>query len=318
MIDQLNHWSAAWALLMWNIVWQSALLAAAVGAVCWLLRRESPGLRYALWLALSLKLLVMPLWSVDIPVPAWFNASTQAEPTLHVTSASALGRSATSLPAAPLSKPSTLQEFNAESRTHAQHASLWRSLRSLTLAAWLLLCWATVVLVSAARIGWQFRSLRRLLATTAAGGEAEQIVVEQCAARLGLAKRPSVRIISSDGSPMVCGLFRPVLILPSELIEQLDAPALRQIILHELAHLKRRDLLTIWAIQAVRTVYWFNPIAHWIAYRAGLERELACDRLAMLNSGANATTYARTLIDAASGRSQPLVLNAATAARLVG
>jgi beta-lactamase regulating signal transducer with metallopeptidase domain len=312
MIDQLNHWSAAWAILMWSIAWQSALLAAIVAALCWLLRRESPGLRYALWLALALKLLVLPLWSVNIPAPAWLNTSAPAELTLHATPASGLGSSATNLPAAPLPTPSTLQELNAEPRTQARQASLWHALNSFNFAMWLMLCWIAVILVAVARIGWQFRSLQRLLAKTTAAGEAEQIVVEQCAARLG------VRIVAGDGSPMVCGLLRPVLILPNELVEQIDAPALRQIILHELAHLKRRDLVTIWAIQAMRTVYWFNPIVHWIAYQAGLERELACDRLAILNSGANATTYARTLIDAASGRSQPLVLNAAAAARLTG
>ena len=318
MIDQLNDWSAAWAMLMWNIVWQSALLAAAVGALCWLLRRESPGLRYALWLTLSLKLLVMPLWSVNIPAPEWLSGPAHTEPALTQTQPTGLVAPATSQPAAPLAIPITPQELQTKPREQSQQALLWHLLRKLTLTAWLCILWGAVVLISIARIAWQFRSLRRLLTTTSAAGEAEQIVVEQCAARLALARLPSVRIIAGDGSPMVCGPLRPVLILPSELAEQIDAPALRQIVLHELAHLKRRDLLTIWVIQAMRLVYWFNPIAHWIAYRAGLERELACDRLAMLTSGANATTYARTLIDAASGRSQPLVLNAATAARLIG
>ncbi|BBO30581.1 M56 family metallopeptidase [Lacipirellula parvula] len=314
MIDQFNHWSAAWALLMWNIAWQSALLAAIVGAFCWLLRRESPGLRYALWLALSLKLLVLPLWSVNVPAPAWFSSTAHAEPTLAQTQPTGLVASATSQPAAPL----VPQELQTNPREQPQQALLWHSLRRLTLTTWLGSLWGAVVLISIARIAWQFRSLRRLLTTTTGAGEAERIVVEQCAARLGLARLPAIRIFVGDGSPMVCGLLRAVLLLPSELVEQIEAPALRQIILHELAHLKRRDLVTIWAIQAVRTVYWFNPIVHLIAYRAGLERELACDRLAMLTSGANATTYARTLIDAASGRSQPLVLSAASAARLTG
>ncbi|WP_428307536.1 M56 family metallopeptidase [Lacipirellula sp.] len=318
MTDQLNDLSAAWALLMWNIAWQSALLAAAVATLCWLLRRESPGLRYALWLALSLKLLALPLWSVNIPAPEWFNSPVHMEPALAQTQPTGLVASATSEPVAPLAVPITPQELKTKPRTQTPHVSFWHSLSRLTLATWLLLGWAVVVLVAVGRIGWQFRSLRRLLATTTAAGEVERIVVEQCAARLELAKLPSIRIIAGDGSPMVCGLLRPVLILPTALVEQIGAPALRQIILHELAHLKRRDLLTIWSVQAMRTVYWFNPIVHWIAYRAGLERELACDRLAMLNSGANATTYARTLIDAASGRSQPFVLNAAATARLTG
>ena len=207
-----------------------------------------------------------------------------------------------------------------------------------------------------ARTGWQFRGLRRLLAGSCAAEPAVEIVVEQCAARLGLARLPAVRVVQGEGSPMVCGLRRATLVLPAALtgaplprgerlgegfsgsklgseregmessgIPPLAPPfeggvksSLRQIVLHELAHLQRRDLLTVWVIHLMRTVYWFNPVAHWVAYRAGLERELACDRLAMLNSGASAAAYALTLIDAASGRSQPLVLNAAAVARLTG
>ena len=145
-----------------------------------------------------------------------------------------------------------------------------------------------------------------------------EIVVEQCAARLGLKRLPTVRVVKGEGSPMVCGMRRATLVLPAALVDEVDRPALRQIVLHELAHLQRRDLLTVWVIHMMRTVYWFNPVAHWVAYRAGLERELACDRLAMLSSGASAAAYALTLIDAASVRSQPLVLNAAVAARLTG
>ena len=117
---------------------------------------------------------------------------------------------------------------------------------------------------------------------------------------------------------MVCGLRRATLVLPASLVEEIDRPALRQIVLHELAHLQRRDLLTVWVIHVMRTVYWFNPVAHWVAYRAGLERELACDRLAMVYGGVSAATYAHTLIDAAGRKSQPLVLNAAGTARLTG
>ena len=318
MIDQLNHWSAVWAHAMGNIAWQSALLAVAVVAICWLLRHESPGLRYFLWLALSLKLLLLPLWSVQLAAPAWLNAPARAEPTLDRTPISGLVASATSQPTVTLPTPTIAQQPLTESSINLPPASLWQSLSSLTLAAWLLLLWATVILIALARIVWQFRSLRRLLATTAGAGEAERIVVEQCAARLGLKRLPTVRVAEGEGSPMVCGVRRTTLVLPAALVEEIDRPALRQIVLHELAHLQRRDLLTVWAIHLMRTVYWFNPVAHWIAYRAGLERELACDRLAMVNSGVSVATYAHTLIDAAGRKTQPLVLNAAVTARLTG
>lgn len=319
MIDQLNQWSSVWASVMWNVAWQSILLAAAVGVCCWLLRRESPGLRYALWLALSLKLLLLPAWGINVPAPAWLAFSPQTPPP-PVTSPfdPGLVASATSQPLAAIPIPNAPPSLVAEPFAHASSPAIWSHLRSVALAAWLMLAWAVVAALAIARIAWQLRALRRMLAAARPADPAVTLIVEQCAARLGLKRLPTVSIHEDAGSPMVCGLRRHAFVLPSALVEQIDRPVLQQIALHELAHLQRRDLLTVWAIQAMRTAYWFNPIAHWIAYRAGLDRELACDRLAMINSGASATAYARTLIDAAAGRSQPLVLHAATAARLSG
>jgi beta-lactamase regulating signal transducer with metallopeptidase domain len=117
---------------------------------------------------------------------------------------------------------------------------------------------------------------------------------------------------------MVCGVIKQVLLLPQALAEDIDSSALRQIVFHELAHLKRRDLLTVWILHAMRTVYWFHPAVHWVTYRAGLDRELACDHLALTHSGVSVAAYAHTLIDAAGRAAQPMVLNAAVAAGLDG
>jgi beta-lactamase regulating signal transducer with metallopeptidase domain len=76
---------------------------------------------------------------------------------------------------------------------------------------------------------------------------------------------------------------------------------------------KRADLLFCWITHAMRMVYWFNPIAHWVAFRESLERELACDELAMTHSGATAAAYAHTLIEAASRLTQTAVFRSAVA-----
>ncbi|MBA4107960.1 MAG: hypothetical protein C0485_19685 [Pirellula sp.] len=315
LVAQLNQWSAAWAGVLWAVAWQSAALALAVGVVCWALRWQSPGLRYWLWLALAAKLLALPLWGVDVAGPSWW---------VEVESAHASGES---VRAARLVDESTRPRGDvagggqveiAESPVAAPMAAEPAWHRLVTWASWLCAAWLAGMAFEVARTGWQFRGLRRLLAGSCAAEPAVEIVVEQCAARLGLKRLPTVWVVKGEGSPMVCGMRRTTLVLPAALVEEVDRPALRQIVLHELAHLQRRDLLTVWVIHLMRTVYWFNPVAHWVAYRAGLERELACDRLAMLNSGASAAAYALTLIDAASVRSQPLVLNAAAAARLTG
>jgi beta-lactamase regulating signal transducer with metallopeptidase domain len=101
-------------------------------------------------------------------------------------------------------------------------------------------------------------------------------------------------------------------VVPKSFVLLNDAPQLRQIVLHELAHLRRRDLAWCWITFVMRTVYWFHPAAHWVAFRESLERELACDELAMAYSGSTAVEYAQMLVSAASRAAMPAVLKAAT------
>jgi beta-lactamase regulating signal transducer with metallopeptidase domain len=91
------------------------------------------------------------------------------------------------------------------------------------------------------------------------------------------------------------------------------------VLLHELAHVKRRDLLWGWLPEIARLLYWFHPVIHWVYYRLRLERELACDQLAMALSGQSAAGYAETLVRVVSHASQPaLFQTAAASARLDG
>jgi beta-lactamase regulating signal transducer with metallopeptidase domain len=67
------------------------------------------------------------------------------------------------------------------------------------------------------------------------------------------------------------------------------------------------------------SLYFFHPAAHYIVYRARLERELACDQAAMVLTGLAAAGYATTLVDVVSRSSAPPALRAALAsARLDG
>jgi bla regulator protein blaR1 len=181
-----------------------------------------------------------------------------------------------------------------------------------------MLVWAAVVLIEAARTARQYHGLKSVLSATRPADHDLATLVAECARQVGVAHPPAIRVIDADGSPLVCGPFRPVLLLPASLLSTTESAALRQIVLHELSHVRRGDLLSIWILHTARTLYWFHPIVHWMAYRAALERELACDQLAMIHSGATPAGYARTLISAAGRATHPTVLSAASAARLDG
>jgi beta-lactamase regulating signal transducer with metallopeptidase domain len=81
--------------------------------------------------------------------------------------------------------------------------------------------------------------------------------------------------------------------------------------LHELAHLKRRDLLWGWTTEIAQLVYFFHPLVWWVGYRLRLERELAGDQLAMAHSGHPPADYAQTLVQVVSHASQQAGVQAA-------
>ena len=110
-----------------------------------------------------------------------------------------------------------------------------------------------------------------------------------------------------DCSPFVCGIVRPVLVLPRELAATLSAADLAQIVAHELAHVKRRDLVWSWIPQIACLLYFFHPVAHLASYRVRLERELACDQLAMILVGRGPAEYADTLVRVLSSTSRPSI-----------
>jgi bla regulator protein BlaR1 len=311
LIEQLNRWSAAWAEATWAVVWQSMILIGLVAAICWMLRWQSPALRYWLWLILAAKLLVMPFWRMELPLPAWFGAEPAGAAVVELAgSAPALEGVASASVPAQLHEPADVR-----SSAPAESVSI---ISTVEWATWVLLAWLAVVVFEIVRVVVQYVRLRGLLNASQPAEAHVQTLVAQCSRSMGLSYLPEVRQVSIEGSPLVCGVFKQLLLLPQALAKEIDSDALRQIVFHELAHLKRRDLLTVWVLHAMRTVYWFHPAVHWVAYRAGLDRELACDHLALTHSGVSVAAYAHTLIDAAGRAAQPMVLNAAVAAGLDG
>ncbi len=106
--------------------------------------------------------------------------------------------------------------------------------------------------------------------------------------------------------PVAWGWGPPTVVLPSQ-SDGWAAPQAEAVLLHELAHLHRRDAWTQAVAQASVAIHWFNPLA-WIAYRRFLTaREQACDD-AVLQVGAPPTTYASTLVAVARELRRPHAL----------
>jgi serine-type D-Ala-D-Ala carboxypeptidase/endopeptidase len=110
--------------------------------------------------------------------------------------------------------------------------------------------------------------------------------------------RVAVREHEDTSVPVTVGLFSPVIVLPSAWHTWSD-DRMRSILLHELAHVRRRDCLVHALAELARALHWFNPLAHLAVRRLEIERELAADDF-VLAHGAKPSAYARDLLAIAS------------------
>jgi len=104
-----------------------------------------------------------------------------------------------------------------------------------------------------------------------------------------------VCVSSNAGVPAAVGFFRPAIVFPAWLLSQLSAGEVEVILLHELAHLHRRDDWTNLAQKIVKAVFFFHPAVWWIENRLTLEREMACDDIVLAQT-ASPRAYASSLI----------------------
>jgi beta-lactamase regulating signal transducer with metallopeptidase domain/protocatechuate 3,4-dioxygenase beta subunit len=99
-----------------------------------------------------------------------------------------------------------------------------------------------------------------------------------------------------DG-PIAAGALRPVVILPAGLAAVLDRPALRDVLIHECAHVARRDPLVGLLQRLAAALYWPQPLIHLLNRELARAREEVCDN-AVIRAG-DRRRYARTLVDLA-------------------
>ncbi len=84
-------------------------------------------------------------------------------------------------------------------------------------------------------------------------------------------------VLAGAASPMVCALGAPRLLWPLGLEDRLSAEGRRAVLIHELAHLRRRDHWVGWLLLAAGCVWWWHPLFWWVRRRLTQEAELACD-----------------------------------------
>ncbi len=127
----------------------------------------------------------------------------------------------------------------------------------------------------------------------------------------GLPPRSRIHESPEIRSPAMCGVFRPVILLPLEWAAGAD---LRWILLHEIGHIRRGDLLWRWAFQIARAISWFNPLV-WVAERtARTDQEMACDEWVLAQGNEKSgVAYGEAILRACRAPSRATFLQAGMA-----
>jgi beta-lactamase regulating signal transducer with metallopeptidase domain/peroxiredoxin len=278
--------------------WQAGILTVLVLVVQFCLRKRLDGRwRHLLWL-LVLARLAMPF---SPPSPASLFNYLRFEPAathLQTVPTADFAVVAPELPIQiqPSAAPQTVRVTAAPMPTLAlAPRTKWTTPKWPVLLA---LMWAVGLTALATRVVFQnilFR--RRLRHETVLEDPRTLELFENCKASMRV--WTTVRLLETGlvDSPALYGLFRPRLLLPPKLAERFSQNELRHIFLHELAHVRRRDMAAQWLVTCFQIAHWFNPILWFGFRRMAADRELACDELALSVIGeTESPAYGQTII----------------------
>ena len=263
-------------------LWQSTLMALAIGLLVLALRKAPAAVRHGLWLAASIKFLI-PFAALAalgrLLAPAGLvPAAAAPQAALIEKAAEPLAR----FPFAP-SSPLLQSPFSPAEAGPSVVQALHEPAVHFDLVLILLIVWAAGC--GAVLVRWSVRSARITRIVHAARPIAWR-------APMPVKASPSLM------EPGLVGLLRPVLIVPETLPERLRRSEIDAILAHEACHLRRCDNLTAGLHALIEAVFWFHPLVWWIGTRLIVERENACDE-AVLRAGHDRRAYARSLVETA-------------------
>lgn len=172
---------------------------------------------------------------------------------------------------------------------------------SIPPAAWLVGFYFAGVSLMMARLSlaWgQSRRLRRRARRVEDGKLRREFA--RAAARLGLRRAPLLSWSGDVMGPAVVGLLQPMVLLPPALVTALTDAQLRALLLHELAHVFRRDAWILALQRCAETILFFNPFVWLLSRQIEREREACCDDM-VLRHGSCREEYAEALLVVADG-----------------
>ncbi|MDE0483143.1 MAG: redoxin domain-containing protein [Candidatus Poribacteria bacterium] len=274
---------------------KSIVIFAVAGLLAFYFRHKSAAVRGFVWVMAIVGFLIVPLFSFILP--KWEVNVLPETPIIRYETPQ-LAEISRSAAAPVLIAPSQLTTRKVSStqvsptppqpKVVAKRNSI---LPTISWTNWIGIVWACVSIFFLARL------IVGICAVWHVSVRANDISSTIDQVRLNWSRQFSVRLSDRIKVPMMWGIFRPVILLPTDAANW-QTDRLRAVLLHETAHIKRWDWLTQTITQITCAAYWFNPFVWFTAHRIRTEAEQACDDQ-VLNAGCQSTDYARHLLNIA-------------------
>lgn len=263
----------------------ASILVLAIAGVLLLVANRIPGKwRYLIWLLVAVRLMMPTIPTSSFSWQSWLQQEPSFDsdnrPIESLTRPNVKSVAQVELPSVPVthSTPSIASKKTFD----------WMALLTLV---WLS---GTGIYVALVIYGW-FRFQRRLTKKFDTNSDIQQRI-SNYSQRFSVSV-PDLMLVDTIKSPALVGVFRPKILLPEEIIDQLDEGQLDYVIMHELAHLARRDLWVQWVLILIRAVHWFNPLIWWSFRQVQIECERATDEFVLLKSPhSDKNAYSETLL----------------------
>ena len=269
------------------------ILVAALG-ITLSMQKASAGARHLVWLVTLATLLLVPALTAWAPIhlrilPATAESGSNPSPTLKAREKNASTKKFDQVAAIEAPAASDAQAAGAPQQT-VTTSTIWSGL------SFLFLVWALVVVAIGASLGYAAMLVKRIVNRARPLDSDDWLTpLWEVSDRLELEEPP--RLLRSEDAkmPFACGVFNPTIVLPAE-CDDWSLDRRRAVLLHELAHVRRHDLIGHTLGRLACALYWFHPLVWTAAKQLRSESERACDDLA-LTCGARATDYAEHLLD---------------------
>jgi beta-lactamase regulating signal transducer with metallopeptidase domain len=317
MLQQINSIGKAFVQFAGPMLIQSSVLILILLLADLLLRRRVRAVfRYWIWILVLVKLVLPTSLSLPMSFGYWFGNKlgfVQKAPLDSPSSipdsglpferrATGIGHPVASVdhagPIEPALMPSP--EFTPTEPIPAEPVSSPEV--SLTPLSWqgaVFLVWVAAVIVMCLLLLQRAIFVRRLIAQAEESTGSLIDALQYCCQQIAVKRKVSLKISPNASSPAVCGLFRPVILMPQKLASNLGSDRLQVVLMHELAHVKRADLWINTVQTALQIIYLYNPllcVANAIIRRV---REQAVDEIVLVAMGPKAQQYPETLLNVA-------------------